>query len=125
MEPWVRTDLATLKLEYHPREGFPDQNRVLAGMAGNWNSLVDFAAALLGALEAGVDPNGMERLAGVPASLAEGLVTAAEAAGRLVPDARAWCFERQLALALRGLEIEGQVGEGLGHGLVAILRVEK
>lgn len=125
LEPGVRTDLATLKLEYHPREGFPHQNRVLAGMADNWNSLVDFAAALLGALEAGVDPKGMERPAGVPASLAEGLVAAAGAAGRLAPDARAWCFERQLALALRGLEIEGQVGEGLGHGLVATLRVEK
>lgn len=125
MEPGVRTDLANLKLEYHPREGFPEQNRLLAGMAGNWNSLVDFAIALLGALESGADPGGAQRPAGVPASLAEGLVAAAGAAGRLAPDARAWCFERQLGLALRGLEIEGQVGAGLGHGLVAILRVEK
>ncbi|MCR4419993.1 MAG: class I SAM-dependent methyltransferase [Clostridia bacterium] len=125
LEPGVRTDLATLKLECHPREGFPDQNRVLAGMADNWNRLVDLAAALLGALEAGADPKGTELPAGVPAPLAEGLVAAARAAERLAPDARAWCFERQLALALRGLEIEGQVGEGLGHGLVAILRVEK
>lgn len=123
LEPGVRTELGDLRWEYHPREGFAEQNRYLADLAGLWNGLVDFTTRLLEALDAGRDPQQVAVSPGLTA-MAGSLQQAAAVAGKMAPDARAWLVERQLALSLRQLEISWQPGEGLGHGFMGIIRVD-
>lgn len=120
-EPGRRTDLRQLRVEYLPREGFDRANNYFAAAAAAWNYLVNYTGQLL----AGVDPGPL------PADSPAALIRAAETmralvaatAGLDLEDTRANIIEPQLAYLLRGLETALQQGEGMAHGIVAVLQV--
>ncbi|MFZ5633004.1 MAG: class I SAM-dependent methyltransferase [Bacillota bacterium] len=117
-----RTNLRELRVNYLPREGFDFANSYFQTLSGAWNTLVEYTEQLL----SGVDP------APLPANSPPVLKQAVDAMGMLIKraafleleDPRANIIEPQLAYLLRGLETSLQRGEGMAHGIVAILQVE-
>ncbi|MDY6907303.1 MAG: class I SAM-dependent methyltransferase [Chloroflexota bacterium] len=128
-EPNIRTDLESLLLRYVPKEGFDEVNRFYSTFHDSWNALVRYVIALLQHRD-GVTSGPEPRIEGghprpVRRAMADmrRLISYADRCD--MGDCRANCIEPQLGYALRELEMRLQRGLGCGHGLVAILEVEK
>ncbi len=120
-EPGRRTDLRELRVEYLPREGFHRANEYFRAAAEAWNDLVEYTAQLLSGAAPGLSP-----AATPPVRQAAELMRSLVAGTASLPleDPRANIIEPQLAYQLRNLEMVLQRGEGMAHGIVAVLRVE-
>lgn len=130
LEPNVRTDLTTLIVDYVPRHGFTELNRFFEKFTMSWNTLVKHTIEFLDEYE---ENNGhVENLVDLYKFYPESLKNAVETmhrvintTGNLPGDSRANIIEPQLAYALRRLEMDLQSGVGTGHGLVAILKINR
>jgi len=128
-EPNIRTDLEGLLVNYVPKDGFPAVNDFYTMFQSSWNTLVGYVIALLRHYDsAKASPRpGIERYHPRPLRMAMAemrrLIAAVHRPG--VGDARANIIEPHLGYALRKLEMSLQQGMGCGHGLVAILELEK
>ena len=128
-EPNTRTDLEGLLVNYVPKDGFPAVNEFYAMFHSSWNTLVGYVIALLryyDSAKASPQPE-IERHhpRALRMAMAEmrRLIAAVHRSG--IGDARANIIEPNLGYALRKLEMSLQRGIGCGHGLVAILELEK
>jgi len=128
-EPNMRTDLEGLLVSYVPKDGFAGANDFYALFHSCWNALVEYVIALLrhyDTAKASTQPE-IERRHPRP------LTTAMADMRRLIAathrsemgDVRANIIEPHLGYSLRKLEMGLQRGIGCGHGLVAILELEK
>jgi len=128
-EPNTRTDLEGLLANYVPKDGFPAVNEFYAMFHSSWNTLVGYVIALLryyDSAKASPQPK-IERHhpRALRTAMAEmrRLIAAVHRSG--IGDARANIIEPNMGYALRKLEMSLQRGIGCGHGLVAILELEK
>lgn len=126
-ERGLRTYFPDLKVSYRPKAGFEEQNRELGMLAHCWNALVDYTMQLMEYVDndeqllpyppqAEVMP--LERVYRVMRQTLEG-------SRGLLGDIRADLIEAQLGYALRSLEMNLQLGKGLGHGFVVVMKVVK
>jgi len=128
-EPNIRTDLESLLISYVPKDGFPEANEFYTMFHNSWNALVEYVIALLGHYDrAKALPRaeiGQHHPRALRIAMAEmrRLIAAVHHSG--TGDVRANIIEPRLGYALRELEIRLQRGIGCGHGLVAILELEK
>ncbi len=127
-ERGLRTYFPDLRVEYAPREGFDEQNQIYQDLAHCWNRLVDYTMQLMEHYDQGREmllpetpPTQFIPLAKAYQVMRQ---TVAGSSG-LYGDIRADLIESQLGYALRSLEMGLQQGSGLGHGLVAIIKVVK
>ncbi|OWZ82755.1 class I SAM-dependent methyltransferase [Natranaerobius trueperi] len=125
-EPGHRTYLPNLLFDYEPRPGFEWQNKKLKEVADCWNSLVRYTVQLLD-----ID-NPEKGLPNPPKTSYDCLKRAynvirktVEMSNLLYGDVRANLIEKQLGFSLRNIEINMQKGLGLGHSLIAVIRVNK
>jgi SAM-dependent methyltransferase len=122
----VRTDLDTLRTEFGQVPGHAEINRFFEDLAGCWNRLVEYTQARLASR---LHPVDLAEWANSPPALQRAVMTIDRvidaAAWMRMGDPRANIIEPQLGYALRSLEHEMQVGQGMGHALVAILQVGK
>jgi len=129
LEPNIRTDLATLLINYVPKEGFSELNGFYGRLAQGWNSLVTYAMELLDDLDRGgkgTPPPVAEAQPQVLRQVMQDMERIAKTAADLkVVGPRASIIEPQLAYRLRQLEMDMQEARGCGHGLVAILELHK
>ncbi len=128
-EPNTRTDLEGLLVNYVPKDGFPAINEFYTMFQSCWNALVGYVIALLrhyDAATASPRPE-IERYHPRPlrSAMAEMRRLIAAIHRSKIGDVRANIIEPHLGYALRGLEMGLQRGMGCGHGLVAILELEK
>lgn len=130
LEPYRRTDPASLKVDYVPKEGFDSLNDFFGSFFDSCNRLVDYTASLLA--ENDRLPSNSKSFRSVPESpipLREAMETmrkAVEASqGIDCCDARANLVEPVLAYCLRKLEMELQPSTGVGHGLVGVFTIKK
>ncbi len=127
-EPGLRTYFPDLLVSYLPREGFNWQNRLLQNLAYCWNSLVQYTMKLADYYDnprKETPPQQPQTDFHVLNKAFKVMNLSFEAGKELLGDVRADFIEHQLGLALRSLEMGLQRGMGLGHGLVAIIRVSK
>lgn len=128
-EPNIRTDLEGLVVNYVPKDGFPAVNDFYTMFQSSWNTLVGYVIALLRHFDSAKASPRPETERHHPralrAAMAEmrRLIAAVYRSG--IGDARANIIEPNLGYALRKLEMSLQRGIGCGHGLVAILELEK
>ena len=125
----MRTDLEGLLVNYVPKDGFPAVNEFYAMFHSSWNALVGYVIALLrhyDGAKASPRPE-IERHHPRPLRMAMARMRRLIAALHRseMGDVRADIIEPGLGYALRELEMSLQKGMGCGHGLVAILEVEK
>jgi len=130
LEPNVRTSLEPLIIDYIPKKGFDSMNAFLDGFTMCWNKLVEHTIRFLSLFQKDSEKrDGIEELyTFYPDPLKVTVKTmekVIKATGDLPGDSRANIIEPQLAYALRKLEMDMQPGLGTGHGLVAILEVQK
>lgn len=128
LEPNERTNLQSLIIDYVPKRGFTELNVFFEGFAMCWNSLVKHTMDFLYKYEIGRELGENIDYSGYPDALKYGLLTmkeVLEVAGKLPGDGRANIIEPQLAYMLRNLEIQMQLGYGVGHGFGAILEINK
>jgi len=126
-ERGLRTYFPDLKVSYRPRPGFDLQNESLQTLADSWNALVDYTMVLMKHYD-----SDEELLPYPPHTEVKTLEKAyrvmrqtLEGSKGLYGDIRADLIEAQLGYALRSLEMNLQHGQGLAHGLVAIVKVVK
>ncbi len=128
-EPNIRTDLEGLLVNYVPKDGFPAVNEFYTTFHGCWNALVGYVIALLGHHEAAEVTSRPEIERHHPRPLKMAMAEMRRLIAALhrseMGDVRASIIEPHLGHALRGLEMSLQRGMGCGHGLVAILELEK
>lgn len=129
-EPNTRTDLSRLLIDYMPREGFVELNKFFEGFSMCWNTLLKHVMEFLSELQSGLyDESGKTDMCTFyPEPLKNAVRVMAKvitSTGDLPGDARANIIEPQLAYALRRLEMDMQPGSGVGHGLVAVLEIQK
>lgn len=126
-ERGLRTYFPDLKVSYKPKAGFDEQNRAFQALADSWNALVDYTMTLMENIDKAeellpyppqTDVKPLERAYRVMRQTLEG-------SKGLFGDIRADLVEAQLGYALRSLEMSMQNGEGLGHGFVSVIRVNK
>jgi len=126
-ERGLRTYFPDLKVDYKPRPGFDWQNEVLQTLADCWNQLVDYTMVLMEHHDSDEEllpyppPTKVEPLEKAYRVMRQSL----EGSRGLYGDIRADLIEAQLGYALRSLEMNLQKGQGLGHGLVNVVRVVK
>ncbi len=130
LEPNTRTDLASLIVDYVPKNGFPQLNKYFEGFAMSWNTLVKHTIEFLSEYQEGAGNAGgsAEHYQFYPEPLriaVETMQKVVDTTGGLLGDSRANMIEPQLAYALRRLEMNLQSGLGTGHGLAAILEINK
>jgi asparagine synthase (glutamine-hydrolysing) len=122
-----RTSLDELEVVYQPVEGCSDLNTQFSEMARCWNTLVEFTAERLGGWR--IELAEVRGWSSFPPALQMALVTMDRVIDSVawidVGDVRANVIEPQLAYVLRRLQYRMQRGLGSGHGLVAILKVER
>jgi SAM-dependent methyltransferase len=128
-EPNTRTDLEGLVVNYVAKDGFPAINEFYYMFTGSWNALVGYVIALLhhyDAAQASTLPE-IERHSpqALKAALAQMRRLIAATQRSKMGDVRANIIEPGLGYTLRELEMRLQRGMGCGHGLVAILELEK
>lgn len=131
LEQYRRTDLDSLMISYVPVDGFDELNSFFDRFFAAWNSLVRYTKALLeqfGQPTPSADP-GQGASDSVPVPLKEAMEAirqVVDVAGSLSwCEARANLIEPTLAYCLRKLEMELQMGLGVGHGLIGVFRIEK
>ena len=116
-------------VNYVPRNGFPAVNDFYAMFQGSWNALVKYVITLLrhyDAAEASPQPEIEQYPPALGMAMAEmQRLIAITNGSEIVGDVRANIIEPSLGYALRELEMSLQRGMGCGHGLAAILEVEK
>jgi SAM-dependent methyltransferase len=128
-EPNTRTDLEGLLVNYVPKDGFPAVNEFYAMFHSSWNTLIEYVIALLRHYDSAKASPQTEIERHHPRALRTAmaemrrLIAAVHRSG--IGDARANIIEPNLGYALRKLEMSLQRGIGCGHGLVAILELEK
>jgi len=131
-ETGVRTPLDTLIFDYVPRAGFDFLNHHFEHLQMCWNALVEYVAALLAAYDAHQRAF-TSAVPDVPATYPVPLREMMERM-RIVVEGVGWLhyglpreniIEPQLGYALRYLVMSLQQGQGCGHGLVAVLEVDK
>jgi SAM-dependent methyltransferase len=128
----LRTDLNSLLFDYVPRQGFDFLNRFYEDLQASWNCLVHHTGALLAAYD-----ETARRYAGplpaVPAACPEPTRAMLKRMTRIV-EGTGWygmglprenIIEPQLGYALRHIVTALQQGRGCGHGLVAILEIDR
>jgi SAM-dependent methyltransferase len=130
LEPNTRTDLISLIVDYVPKNGFPQLNKYFEGFAMSWNTLVKHTIEFLSEYQEGAGNTGgsAEHYQFYPEPLriaVETMQKVVDTTGGLPGDSRANIIEPQLAYALRRLEMNLQSGLGTGHGLAAILEINK
>ena len=122
-EPKLCTNLDEALVHYVPRDGFAEVNAYYQGLADCWNYLVAYTKTLL---EESKPPEALPKM---PLPLRRSLSPmrgVVRAAARMkVGNPRASLVEPQLGYCLRELETALQQGLGCGHGIVAILEIEK
>ncbi len=126
-ERGLRTYFPDLKVDYRHRAGFDRQNETLQTLADSWNALVDYTMVLMEHYD------GPEELLPYPPQTAvkplekgyRVMRQTLEGSRGLFGDIRADLIEAQLGYALRSLEMNLQHGQGMAHGLVAVIKVEK
>lgn len=128
-EPNIRTDLEGLLVNYVPKDGFPAVNEFYTTFQSCWNALLGYVIALLGHYDAAraSDQPQIERHHPrcVRMAMAEIRRLIAAVHRSEMGDIRANIIEPHLGYCLRELEMSLQRGMGCGHGLVAILELEK
>ncbi|MEA3470051.1 MAG: class I SAM-dependent methyltransferase [Thermodesulfobacteriota bacterium] len=127
-EPYTRTDLERLLVDYAPRQNFGHLNNFFESFFMCSNTLVEQTKVMLADFDNGriggprVEPY-------FPEPLIETLHTmhqVVETAGLLqYGDPRANIIEPHLGYSLRKLEMELQTGTGMGHSLVGIFEINK
>lgn len=128
-EPNMRTDLESLLVDYVPKDGFAAVNEFYTLFQESWNTLVGYVIALLSHYDAARPSSRPKVERHHPRALRmamtemQRLITATHRSK--TGDVRANIIEPGLGYALRGLEMRLQRGLGCGHGLVAILELEK
>ena len=128
-EPNIRTDLEGLVANYVPKDGFPAVNDFYTMFQSSWNTLVGYVIALLRHFDSAKASPRPEierhhpRALRIAMAEMRRLIAAVYRSG--IGDARANIIEPNLGYALRKLEMSLQRGIGCGHGLVAILELEK
>jgi len=126
-EPHLRTDLASLKIDHVPREGYDKLNGFFASFFAAVNDTVACASLLFEGRKS--EAEAMARAASGNQALAEAMQTmiaTADAMGAVNwVDARGDFLEPLLGYCLRKLEMELQPGTGVGHGLVGIFQIRK
>ena len=126
----VRTSLESLLFDYAPKEGFNFLNNFFENLGMCWNRLIEFANESMDYADHYSEPLGESAiLPSYPDYLKRAMKTIVRivnGVGRIrMGDPRANFLEPQLGYALRDLEISLQKGEGMGHGLMGIFRIEK
>lgn len=128
-EPNMRTDLESLLVDYVSSDGFTAVNEFYTRFQESWNTLVGYVITLLSHYDA-AKPSARPRIElrhpqALRMTMAEmqRLITATHRSK--MRDVRANIIESALGYALRELEMRLQRGLGCGHGLVAILELEK
>ncbi len=128
-EPNTRTDLEGLLVNYVPKDSFPAINEFYAMFQSSWNALVGYVIALLRHYDAAKASSRPEIERHHPRALrmaiAEMRRLIATTYRSKIGDVRSNIIEPSLGYALRELEMGLQKGLGCGHGLVAILELEK
>lgn len=131
-EPHVRTDLASLTINYVPPRGFQHLNKYFEHLQTCWNALVKYVQQLLECCDtqrrrfvsAPPVPDGA--LPSVAWNMMEHMRRIVEGVGCLdVGLPRENIIEPQLGYALRNLVANLQQGQGCTHGLVGIFEVDK
>ena len=126
-ERGLRTYFPDLKVSFRPRKGFDWQNEALQTLADSWNALVDYTMVLMEHYDSDEEllpyppPTKVKPLERAYRVMRQTL----EGSKGLYGDIRADLIEAQLGYALRSLEMSLQKGNGLAHGLVAIVQVVK
>jgi SAM-dependent methyltransferase len=130
-ENYQRSYFEGILFDYYPREDFVFLNHFFENLQSSWNTLIRYTMEICHRFdeEKGIiqDPPS------IAAYYPEPLKSAMETMKRVVSgcgwfgfgDARANIIEPQLYYALRSLEMAYQQGKGFGHGLAAILEVNK
>lgn len=130
-EPFVRTDLSTLKVDYTRRPGFDHLNNFFEMFFLSCNALIDYTIELLSHFDC--DRGTLNETPEIPAYYPEPLKKTMRIMRQVIEgvgslkhgDVRANVIEPQLGYALRELEITLQPGTGVGHSLAGIFRVVK
>jgi hypothetical protein len=122
-----RTNLEDLLITYHPKPDFPAANQFFARYHQCWNALVRCAMDGLSKQPVASDAE--------PENTADAqlLNTLKTHLMQVIHESRTWThddpranvIEPELGYALRQLEMTMQQGMGNGHGLIAIMRVNK
>ncbi len=126
-ERGLRTYFPDLKVDYKQKPGFDWQNETLQTLADSWNQLVDYTMVLMKHYDSDEEllpyppPTKVKPLEKAYRVMRQSL----EGSRGLYGDIRADLIEAQLGYALRSLEMNLQQGQGLGHGLVNVVRVVK
>lgn len=125
-EDYLRTDLQTLILNENIVPQHPQVSPFLHRLIKSWNILVEYCQQRLCNNLYLTDLEGWDKF---PKPLHFALMTIdrviADVGWMWYGDPRANIIEPQLGYALRTLEYEMQSGMGCGHGLVAILKIQK
>ncbi|AHJ27041.1 class I SAM-dependent methyltransferase [Nodularia spumigena CS-584] len=125
-EDYFRTDLQTLMLDERMVPNHPEVAPFLHSLIKAWNILVDYTQKRLRNEIQLTDLRDWDEF---PKPLHFALMTMdrviADVGWMWYGDPRANIIEPQLGYALRTLEYEMQTGMGCGHGLLAILKVQK
>ena len=125
-EDYFRTDLQTLMLDERMVPNHPEVAPFLHSLIKAWNILVDYTQKRLRNEIQLTDLRDWDEF---PKPLHFALMTMdrviADVGWMWYGDPRANIIEPQLGYALRTLEYEMQTGMGCGHGLLAILQVQK
>ncbi len=123
----MRTYLENLMVEYEPEPGFPAHNAFFADLTYAWNKLIQFTIRRLHGERLNlIDMDGWDTF---HPALQMGIMNM----DRVIDstswirfgDARANIIEPQLGYMLLTLENLIQPGQGYGHGLLAVLEVQK
>ncbi|KZL50657.1 MULTISPECIES: class I SAM-dependent methyltransferase [Cyanophyceae] len=125
-EDYFRTDLQTLMLDERMVPNHPEVSPFLHSLIKAWNILVDYTQKRLRNEIQLTDLRDWDEF---PKPLHFALMTMdrviADVGWMWYGDPRANIIEPQLGYALRTLEYEMQTGMGCGHGLLAILQLQK
>jgi len=128
----IRTDLASLLVDYIPKPGFDFVNDYFEHLQMCWNTLVKYVDSLLLAYDEQSQTFSAE-IPSPPATYPSALRDMMERMRRVI-DGVGWLglglpreniIEPQLGFALRYLITNLQSGQGCGHGLVGIFEVDK
>jgi hypothetical protein len=121
--------LTQLIFNYYPKQGFDFLNNFFEKMQMVWNGVVEHTSKLLNSYNAETDQ--LEMKLKPPPNLPEELQKAMNRMTRVVEgaawlkagDPRANIVEPQLGYTLRQLEMDMHNGQGVAHGLAAILEI--
>ncbi len=131
-ESGLRTDFSALLFDYVPKDGFEFLNRHYEHVQACWNYLVNYTGKLLHIYD--VESRGFPEPPPQPPNTCPEPLLETIYRMRKVVEGTGWyrmglprenIIEPQLGYALRYLVTELQNGQGCGHGLVAILEIDK